>query len=142
MLALITLVLALNIPLSGTGAIKQNLLTIINKDSLAEATQFLAQSGPLKTMKVVLTGYSSTFDQTDGTPFITASNSCVRDGIVAANFLAFGTKIQIPEIFGDKVFIVEDRMARKHSDKIDIWFPEKQLAKNFGVQEAEVVILE
>jgi len=95
-----------------------------------------------KMMKVVLTGYSSTTDQTDDTPFITASNTRTRDGIVAANFLAFGTKVQIPSIFGDKVFTVEDRMAKKHSDKIDIWFPERYLAKNFGVQEAEVVILE
>ena len=95
-----------------------------------------------KPIKVVLTAYSSTPNQTDDTPFITASNTHVRDGIVAANFLAFGTKVQIPEIFGDKVFTVEDRMAKKHSDKIDIWFPERQLAKNFGIQEAEVIVLE
>jgi len=61
---------------------------------------------------------------------------------VAANFLAFGTKVQIPEIFGDKVFTVEDRMAKKHNDKIDIWFPERHLAKKFGIQEAEVIVFE
>lgn len=93
-------------------------------------------------MKVVLTAYSSTFDQTDDTPFITASNTRVRDGVVAANFLAFGTKVKIPSLFGDKVFTVEDRMAKKHDGKIDIWFPERHLAKNFGVKETEVVILE
>ena len=82
-----------------------------------------------KTLKVVLTAYSSTADQTDSTPFITASGSHVRDGIVAANFLAFGTKVKIPEIFGDKVFTVEDRMALKHSDKIDIWFPKSATGK-------------
>jgi 3D (Asp-Asp-Asp) domain-containing protein len=100
------------------------------------------ESSQPKTMKVVLTGYSSTFDQTDDTPFVTASNTRVRDGIVAANFLAFGTKVKIPAVFGDKVFTVEDRMAKKHSDKIDVWFSERHLARNFGVKEADVIILE
>ncbi|OGD43036.1 hypothetical protein A2567_03005 [Candidatus Azambacteria bacterium RIFOXYD1_FULL_42_11] len=96
----------------------------------------------LKIAKVVLTAYSSTPDQTDSTPFITALGTRTRDGVIAANFLAFGTKVQIPEIFGDKVFTVEDRMAKKHDDKIDIWFPERRLAKKFGIQEAEVIILD
>ena len=93
-------------------------------------------------MSVILTAYSSTPDQTDSTPFITASNTRTRDGVIAANFLAFGTKVKIPGIFGDKVFTVEDRMAKKHDGKIDIWFPERVLAKRFGVQEADVIILE
>ncbi|HAJ44707.1 TPA: hypothetical protein DCX62_00305 [Candidatus Azambacteria bacterium] len=95
-----------------------------------------------KTIQVIITGYSSTPDQTDSTPFITASNTKVRDGIVAANFLAFGTKVKIPGIFGDKVFTVEDRMAKKHDGKMDIWFSERYLAKKFGVKSAEVVVLE
>ena len=117
---------------------KQNLPTMVSGDSLMGMNEPL----PLKTTKVVLTGYSSTPDQTDSTPFITASNSHVHDGVVAANFLAFGTKVKIPGIFGDKIFTVEDRMAKKHDDKIDIWFTERYLAKNFGVKEADVVILE
>ncbi len=100
------------------------------------------ESLPPKIMSVILTAYSSTPDQTDDTPFITASNTRTRDGVIAANFLAFGTKVKIPAVFGDKVFTVEDRMAKKHNDKIDIWFPERYLAKNFGVQEADVIILE
>ena len=101
-----------------------------------------APSEQLKTMTVILTGYSSTPDQTDDTPFITASGSQVRDGIVATNFLNFGTKVKIPAIFGDKIFTVEDRMAKKHSDKIDIWFPERQLAKKFGIQKTEILVLQ
>jgi 3D (Asp-Asp-Asp) domain-containing protein len=115
-----------------------DLLMIIAGDSLMAVNESLQP----KIMRIVLTGYSSTADQTDDTPFITASNTRVRDGIVAANFLAFGTQVKIPAIFGDKVFTVEDRMAKKHNDKMDIWFPERYLARNFGVQEADVVILE
>jgi len=138
-IAIVILILAFNMPVKEVSTTNQQIsLMVIGGDSLMGINESLSP----KMMKVVLTGYSSTTDQTDDTPFITASNTRTRDGIVAANFLAFGTKVQIPSIFGDKVFTVEDRMAKKHSDKIDIWFPERYLAKNFGVQEAEVVILE
>lgn len=97
----------------------------------------------VKTIKVIITAYSSTPDQTDDTPFITASGKQVADGIVANNMLPIGTQIRIPELYGDKVFVVEDRMNRRKSNyHIDIWFPEKQLAVNFGVKTAEIEVLE
>ena len=97
----------------------------------------------VKTIEVILTAYSSTEDQTDDTPFITASGKQVADGIVANNMLPLGTQIKIPKLYGDKVFVVEDRMhSRKSGYQVDIWFPERQLAVNFGVQKAEIEILE
>ncbi|MDP2696070.1 MAG: hypothetical protein Q8O87_02340 [bacterium] len=94
-----------------------------------------------KRLTVTLTAYSSTPDQTDDTPFITASNKRVRDGIVAANFLPFGTKIMVPELFGDKIFVVEDRMHRRFSDRVDIWFAERADAKRFGRRQADILVL-
>ncbi|MEK7120074.1 MAG: hypothetical protein AAB824_00860 [Patescibacteria group bacterium] len=91
---------------------------------------------------LTITGYSSTPEQTDSDPFITASGRWVRSGIIAANFLPFGTKIKIPEIFGDRVFTVEDRMARKHPDKVDIWFSSEAEALRFGIKTADIVILD
>ena len=88
---------------------------------------------------MIITAYSSTPDQTDDSPFITASGKYVCDGIVAANFLKFGTKIKFPSLFGDKIFIVEDRMALKNSHKVDIWMPSREQALNFGVKTAEMV---
>ncbi len=153
-ISLVMLVLALNMPIKEVSAAwgyndivalisnkpgsEQNVSMVTGGDSLMGINESLLP----KIMKVVLTAYSSTPDQTDDTPFITASNTRVRDGIVAANFLDFGTKVKIPSLFGDKIFTVEDRMARKHNDKMDIWFPERYLAKNFGIQEADVIILE
>lgn len=97
----------------------------------------------VKTIKVVVTAYSSTPDQTDDTPFITASGKYVKDGIIANNMLPFGTKIRIPAIYGDKIFTVEDRMNRNKSNyHIDIWMPSRPLALNFGVKTAEIEILE
>ena len=90
---------------------------------------------------VHVTGYSSTVDQTDSTPFITASNNHVRDGIVAANWLPLGTKVKIPEVYGDKVFTVEDRMNRRFSDRMDIWFETREEAKSFGKQYTKVIVL-
>lgn len=92
-------------------------------------------------MVVVATAYSSTPDQTDETPFVTAWNTNVRDGIIAANFLPFGTQIKIPEIFGDKVFVVEDRMHKRFWYRIDVWFPERQMAKEFGVKKVRIEIV-
>lgn len=94
-----------------------------------------------KKIKVVMTAYSSHPDETDDTPFTTASGTKTRDGIVAANFLPFGTAVKIPELFGDKVFVVEDRMHRRFSKRMDIWMPSKKDAIIFGKVSAEIEIL-
>ncbi len=93
------------------------------------------------TTRVWLTAYSSSIDETDDTPFITASGQHVRDGIVATNFLPFGTKIQIPKVFGDKIFVVEDRMHPRKKGIVDIWMPSKQQALKFGSLKADIVVL-
>lgn len=96
---------------------------------------------PKKAYTVAVTGYSSTPEQTDNTPFITAAGTHVRDGVIAANFLPFGTIIKIPELFGDKTFVVEDRMNNRYWLNIDIWFSEKILAKEFGVKMVKIEIV-
>jgi len=97
----------------------------------------------VKTIKVVVSAYSSTPDQTDDTPFITANGGYVGDGVVANNMLPFGTKIRIPELYGDKVFTVTDRMNKRYDgNHLDIWMPDRSLALNFGVKHAEIEILE
>ena len=114
-----------------------------------QGNSFLAVSNPTdpvippKKIKVVITAYSSTLWETDNTPFITASGSEVKEGIVANNLLPFGTEIRIPELYGDKVFVVEDRMNwKKGYYHIDIWFPEYQQAKDFGATITYIEILE
>jgi len=97
----------------------------------------------VKKMPVVITAYSSSVNQTDSTPFITAANTQVRDGIIANNYLPFGTRIRIPEIYGDKIFVVEDRMnKRKGNYQVDIWFPSFSQAKEFGAKKGYIEVLE
>ena len=108
---------------------------------LLSATSPLALKKPFR-IPVWVTAYSSTPEETDSTPFITASNTEVRDGIMAANFLAFGTRVQIPKYFGNKVFVVEDRMHPRKTNVVDIWMPSKEQALQFGAHKTEIVVLE
>lgn len=117
------------------------MLSTISSASAGNSGQ-VASSSPNKELVVEATAYSSTFDQTDDTPFITANGTYVHDGVVAANFLPFGTTIKIPEVYGDKVFVVKDRMHRRFQKRIDIWFPDRQSALRFGYQELKIQILE
>ncbi len=94
---------------------------------------------PKRKMRVLATAYSSTVDQCDSTPFITANGTHVHDGTLAANFLKFGTKVRFPALYGDKIFTVEDRM--KSNYKVDLWFPTRQEAINFGAKWIEMEIL-
>lgn len=96
-----------------------------------------------KTVKMMVTAYSSTEDQTDDTPLITASGKQVAEGIAANNMLPFGTKIRIPKLYEDKIFVIEDRMhQRKGKYHIDIWFSEYDQAKKFGAKLVDVEVLE
>jgi 3D (Asp-Asp-Asp) domain-containing protein len=114
-----------------------NLLLSGKKDTEAGSSQ-----GKYQKIKVIITAYSSTTWQTDDTPFETASGLTVKDGIVANNLLPFGTEIKIPELYGDKVFTVEDRMhSRKGNYHVDIWFPTLEQAQKFGVKEAYIEVL-
>lgn len=89
-----------------------------------------------------ITAYASVPDETDDTPFITASGEHVRDGIIASNIYPFGTKVQLPELFGDKIFVVEDRMNVKKKNVMDIWMPSVPDAVRFGAHKTEVAVLD
>ena len=110
-------------------------LVIFQGNTLAAtANPFGEEFQFVKRVRVIVTAYSSTPWETDGSPYTTASGNMVREGIVANNMLPFGTKVRIPEVFGDKVFVVEDRMHwRKSSNHFDLWMPSYWEAKNFGV---------
>jgi len=89
-----------------------------------------------------VSAYSSTRDQTDKDPFTTASGLKVHDGTIAINCLPFGTKIRIPDKFGDKIFTVEDRMSAKWGCRRgDIWMPTREQAKQWGVRTVTIEIL-
>jgi len=143
--------LTANFQLSDSNQKSESKLTIIQGNFLAAynspnksktSSNSKSLGTKIRELVVSITAYSSTSDQTDDTPFITARGTYVRDGIIATNFLPFGTKIKIPELFGDKIFIVEDRMNSRYWQKIDVWFPERQDALDFGIKTAKIQIIE
>ena len=99
---------------------------------------------PKRITKTVITAYSSTVDQTDASPCITANgfNVCQnnQENIVAANFLPFGAKIKIPELFGDKIFTVQDRMHPRYRNRADVWMKSRNRAKQFGIKSTTIEI--
>lgn len=77
--------------------------------------------------------YTSEKRQTDHDPFSTAAGTRPKWGTVAANHLPLYTRMKI-EGFGEKIFVVEDRHAKRYKKLVDIWFPEKKQALKFGVR--------
>ena len=122
--------------------LEDNLITI-QGNSLVGVGDFSTPEKVVKKINVIATGYSSSPEETDGDPFTTASGTKVREEIIANNLLPFGTKVRIPEIYGDQVFVVEDRMHwKKGYYHIDIWFPSKEEAEKFGAKRTYIEVLE
>lgn len=94
----------------------------------------------IRTERRTITGYSSTVDQCDSTPFDTAIGSRVRKGIVAANWLPIGTMIRFPEYDPSRWYVVEDRMHPRFGDRVDIWFEARETAAKFGKRKLLVEI--
>ncbi len=92
-----------------------------------------------------MTAYNSEEGQTDSTPCITANgfNVCEHgiEDTVAANFLPFGTKVRIPDLFGDRIFIVRDRMNARYTHRVDIWMLDKSDALQFGIKNTRIEVI-
>ncbi|MBI5622118.1 3D domain-containing protein [Candidatus Falkowbacteria bacterium] len=103
-----------------------------------------ADRQPTRTIWVTVTAYSSTPDQTDDSPCITANGFDVcehgQEDVIAANFLPFGTTVKMPEYFGDTVFTVQDRMNARYYSRVDVWMQSREAAKQFGVRTLKVEV--
>ena len=127
---------------SGTIIYQENSLSSNSAHYIPKGTVGSLIGEENKTYRVAVTAYSSSPCETDSSPFITASGDWVQDGIVAANFLSFGTKLKIPELFGDKVFIVQDRMHPRKKYQVDIWFSSRNDALEFGAHYTYIELVE
>lgn len=116
-------------------------LAVTDPTSTIAPSAVVAITPPTVSLHLRITAYTSDPDETDDTPFITADGAYCEDGVVATNLLPFGTKIQIPSLFGNKIFTVEDRMNPRYPTSVDIWMPSKTKALFFGVHMADIIIL-
>lgn len=106
----------------------------------SRAVVYISSTGePLKKLLAEVTAYTSSPEETDDTPTITASGTTTRPGTAACPaFLEFGSRVKI----GGEMYICEDRMAERyrHGHFFDIWMPEKAEAYEFGRQELVVLV--
>jgi 3D (Asp-Asp-Asp) domain-containing protein len=131
-----------------------SLIQIINPGVINGSLQYkdshLPQNRGLEaksTVNVVLTAYNSDIGQTDNSPCITANGfDLCKHGLedtVAINGVKMGTRVRFPDLFGNRVFVVRDRMnSRYGSNRVDVWMLSKANAVSFGVKGARMDILE
>jgi len=119
--------------------------SLVNKDS-SEETEDSAQNYQVnREVVTTVTAYNPLPEQTDGSPCITANglDVCKEEvNVIAANWLPFGTKVQIPDYFGDKVFEVNDRMSSRYNNRVDVLMYDLEEAKKFGKRRLRVVVLD
>ena len=84
----------------------------------------------------VVYAYTSSEDETDDTPFITAAGTQTRNGIVANNCHPFGTEVVIE----GETYVVEDMMNERYGCHVwDVWHQTKDEAREWGKKIINVV---
>ena len=99
------------------------------------------------TLQTTMSAYSSTEDQTDGTPRITATGQQVREGIIAVSRdlletqLPYGTQVKVINLQRDEkgcggfdtgVLEVQDTMSEDKTNQVDLWLPTREEALEWG----------
>jgi len=101
-----------------------------------------APTPPMSTLRVLATAYTSEVGLTDDTPHLTATNSDVREGIIAlSQDLLRSFTPGAPFDYGDMVevknvgrFRIEDTMHPRWQKRADIWFPTREQAVHWGAR--------
>ena len=94
---------------------------------------------------LTVTAYSPRTEETDSTPYTTATNSRVRQGIVAVSRdlfnqgWVFGKRVYIKN-YG--VYVIDDLMADHKKNQVDIFMFDTSKALNFGKKELTVHLLD
>lgn len=90
-------------------------------------------------VNATITAYSSSPDETDDTPFLTASGNLVKHGTLACpSKYKFGTNILIE----GKKYTCEDRMNKRfrNTERFDIWVGSKEDAYKWGKRELTIKV--
>ena len=127
-------------PPGATGLVSETVLENLDAATGNVATLPLKSGTPLEFHRVVVTGYSSEAEETDDSPFMTASMTTVRDGCIALSRdmlrtftpgapFDFGDYALIP---GVGIFLVQDTMSPRWHGRADIWFADRGTAVSWG----------
>jgi 3D (Asp-Asp-Asp) domain-containing protein len=83
---------------------------------------------------ITATAYTSREVECDDDPYTAAWGDHVFWGMIASNSFPKGTKIQIPDYFGNKMFSVLDTMNDRYYYRLDVWMPDLSEAKAWGTR--------
>ena len=121
----------------------QSKYTLVEKESFPKSEN----RAPRYIKTVLATAYSSDPRQTDDTPCTPAMggfNLCENfekygtEDAIANNCLRLGTVVKFPEMFGDREFVVRDRMnSRYDCHRIDFWIASVTPETQEIIQEAK-----
>jgi len=92
------------------------------------------ESLPYYETYITATAYTSRESETDGSPYLAAWGDHVFWGMIASNAFSKGTKIQIPDYFGNKMFSILDRMNERYYYRIDVWMDDLNNATSWGAK--------
>lgn len=101
------------------------------------------------TYQVTVTGYSSSSNETDDSPGVTASNTVARSGVIALSQdmlreftpgapFSFHDRVEIP---GLGQFQVEDTMHPRWENRADVWFSSRAEAIDWGRRSRRLYLL-
>ena len=96
-------------------------------------------------LRVTATAYSSEKNQCDSTPYLTANQTRVKNGVIGISrnleeLLPLGTIIYYRDGRSIKKGIVCDRMNKRYKDRIDIWMSNKKIALDYGKKQIDIWI--
>lgn len=133
------------------------------RSSLVTAVPYGPHLAVHPTFRVRATGYNSLAAQTDSTPFITATGTRTRLGVIAvsrdllAEDIPYGSLVRLRDLgnyhdgrgFGkhqdfldsQDIFIVEDTLHWRKRNQIDVWFPHLSQALEWGVRQVELELV-
>ncbi len=95
---------------------------------------------------VKATAYNSEVGQTDNSPFITATGTRVRPGVIALSrdllrIFPYGTRVTLQDSAGllrGRTFIVEDTMNVRMANTVDIWMGSRAQALRWGSRTVKI----
>ena len=123
----------------------QSLVLLTDEDLAKRQTEWQEQRRETKpavgTVYMTASAYNSLANQTDASPYRTAIGSMTREGVVASNYFPIGTRLRLPDVFGDREFRVEDRMNPRYFKTLDVWMENYTDAKSFGRKYVKVEVV-
>ena len=89
---------------------------------------------------MTVTAYTSCPNETDDTPFLTATMDSVRVGVVAGDpeIFKFGTKFIIPGYNKGRACVMLDSGSKIKGYSLDVWMKSKEEARKWGRRKIKV----